>query len=156
MLYILLSGFVLGFILNQELLRAIFYKLGIDRINVYLSYGNQEFKELGLLNPVLIKNSMLFFMVYLKRDFLIQKIKKIDVYFISIGIASFWLSTFNNYSLFAGRTATFFSSIEIILLPAIFYIIPSKFICWIIIVLFSIIAFIPKFEILNEIGFYFL
>jgi hypothetical protein len=156
MIYILLSGFIFGLILNQDLLRTVFYKLGIDRINIYLSYGNSEFKELGLLNPVLIKNTLLFFMVYWKRDMLFEKIKKIDVYFISIGIASFWLSTFNNYSLFAGRTATFFSSIEIVLLPCIFYIIPSKFVCWIIIVMFSIIAFLPKFEIFKELGFYFL
>jgi len=156
MLYVLISGFILGFVLNQDVLRTVFYKLGIDRINIYMSYGNNEFKELGLLNPVLIKNSLLFLMVYLRKDLLIEKIKNINVYFISIGIAAFWLSAFNNYSLFAGRTATFFSSIEIVLLPTVFYIFPSKLLCWIIIVLYSIIAFIPKFEIFKELGFYFL
>lgn len=155
-LYILLGSFILGFLLNQDVLRAIFYKLGIDRINIYLSYGNEEFKELGLLNPVLIKNGLLFFMIYLKKDILIEKISQINVFLVSIGIASIWLATFNNYSLFAGRTATFFSTIEAILLPCLYYIFPSKMFCWLIILVFSIIAFVPKFEILNGLSFYFL
>jgi hypothetical protein len=154
--YILLGSFILGFLLNQDVLRFIFYKLGIERINVYLTYGSEEFKELGLLNPVLIKNGLLFFMIYLKKDILIEKIDRINVFLVSIGIATAWLATFNNYSLFAGRTATFFSTIEAILLPCVYFIFPSKMFCWLIILIFSIIAFVPKFEIFKGLSFYFL
>jgi len=157
-IYLIVFGFFIGSILTQETLKLFFLKIGIQRINIYLSDHNDQFQVLGLLNPVLIKNALVVIVMIYFKDKIIEKIKLpyFNLYIFSLSFASFWLATFNSYSLFASRIATFYSSVDMFLIPLIGISFKNRFYAWFITILFSIIAFSAKFEIFKELGFYFL
>jgi len=155
-LYLICSGYILGILISATVLTFFFTEVWVvPGVSLYIN-DSEYFKPLGLLNPVLVKSLVFFLLVYYFKDELATKNELFEVFLLSAGLSIFWLAAFNQFALFAGRLATFFSNSELILIPSLFYTRLNKPALWGVIIIYCIIMFIPKFEVFDELNFYFL
>jgi len=156
MTWLVFSGFALGLIFNQSLISFVFTNiLHIPAVAIYI-LDPQYFASLGLFNPVLIKNLLLFYFVMKNRDILSQQVPYFDAMTVFLVFGIFWLSAFNNFSILAGRIATYFTNGELILVPSLFYTKYNKILLWGIVVLYCIVMFVSKFSIFENLTFAFI
>lgn len=152
----ILLGFTLGLILTQEFFEFLFSSvLNIPAVSTYL-YESEYFSSLGLLNPVLIKNVILLGVLIYFSDDIVEYVPNFNVLLMFFAIGIFWLSAFNNFSIVAARIATYFSNVEHILLPSLFYLKVNKFVLWFVVVIYCIYMFSSKFQIFEDLTFIFL
>nr|WP_068892643.1 EpsG family protein [Pedobacter panaciterrae] len=152
----ILLGLILGLILNQGFFEFIFSSvLNIPAVSTYL-YESEYFSSLGLLNPVLIKNVILLCVLIYFSDDIAGHVPNFSVLLMFFVIGIFWLSAFNNFSIIAARIATYFSNVEHILLPSLFYLKANKFVLWFIVVVYCAYMFSSKFQIFEDLTFIFL
>jgi len=155
LIYLVLLGYILGVILSASILEYIFVDLfNIPGVSLYTG-DSEYFRSLGLLNPVLIKSSLLFLVLYHHRVELRKQVKYFDAFFVSFCISIFWLSAFNNFSIFAARLATYLSNPELILLPSLFYTNINKALLWIVVICYCVFMFSSKFETFQDLTFLF-
>jgi hypothetical protein len=154
--YIVFVGYILGIILSRNILTFIFQKIGIQGILNYMTENNPYFETLGLMNPVLLKNTIVFIFLYKNIERFESKLKYTRIYLTAMALSIFWLATFNNFSIFAARIASFLSYFEILLIP-MFYMIyrQYKFFILFTIILFCFVLFYPKIEIFRYVQFNF-
>lgn len=155
-LYLSFIGYVLGFILTASLLERFFVDILYIEAISYYTLDSEYFRSLGLLNPVLLKNTLLLCVIFFYRNDLRQKVRYFDVFIVSLSFSVFWLAAFNEFAILAARLATFLSNTEQLLIPSLFYTKINKFFLWIVIVAYCIYLFISKFETFENLSFYFL
>jgi hypothetical protein len=115
-----------------------------DSIDVYYTYKSQEYnKPLGLFNPTTIKGIFLiiFSMYYYSTlDYMHKYFKFI---FYSYYSSVIWLLIFSDFSIFAGRIATFLSLGEVILFPITILVFSkdSRLLPYVLIMLLAILTF---------------
>ncbi|RZL69173.1 MAG: EpsG family protein [Pedobacter sp.] len=149
-------GFLLGIVLSASLLEYVFIEV-IYVPGVSLYTGDEEyFKSLGLLNPVLLKSASLVILLIYFKDKIQRNVVLFEVFLVSLITSVFWLATFNNFSIFGARLATYLSNVEHLLIPSLFYTNIRKIYLWIIIVCYCAYMFSAKFEAFKDLSFYFL
>lgn len=154
--YIVCLGFVLGIFLTTSMLEYFFVEvLNVPGVSLYVA-DSEYFRSLGLLNPVLIKSVLLLLILYYYRIELRKHVKYFDAFVISLCIAIFWLSAFNNFSILAARLATYLSNSELVLIPALFYTNIHKGLLWFVVVCYCVFMFSSKFETFQDLTFLFL
>ena len=153
LIVLIASGFLLGLILTPDRIENIFTNiLHIPAILIYV-YDEEYFTVLGLLNPVLIKNLLLFIVIWIYRKELEKNITYFYPMLTLFAIGIFWLSAFNSFAIFAARIATFFSNTEHILFPSLFYTSINKLLLYIIMVIYCFYMFYAKYEIFPDLTF---
>lgn len=154
-IYLVSSGFFIGVLLTAPMLdyffTTVFY---IPGVSLYTK-DPDNFKALGLLNPVLLKSTLLFIILYHYREELRQKVKYFDVFVVSLSFSIFWLAAFNQFAILAARLATYLSNTEHLLIPALFYTRMNKLLLWVIVICYCLFMFSAKFEIFEDLSFYF-
>ncbi len=153
-IYIVLLGFLLGMVINLTFFEYLFKLTKINILHWYL-HGNELYKKsLGLLNPVLLKQLIILLIVILNYDLLEVKVPYLKVLLTSYVVACFWLSAFNDFSIFAARISTLFSNVEHILIPSLLFL-KGKEIYFLGILAYTYVAFYVKWEDLELLKFVF-
>jgi hypothetical protein len=81
--------------------------------------NNDYFQSLSFWNPVNIKNILISLICLLNYKSLKEKIIGFDLMFLSYFIGVVWWLLFIDFGIVAGRVATVFTSVEIILIPVL-------------------------------------
>ncbi|WP_448105308.1 EpsG family protein [Pedobacter panaciterrae] len=153
--YLVVSGFILGIILKASLIEMLMTAVfNIPAVTVYLA-DPEYFTSLGLFNVVLLKNLLLLILLLYYKKEIAMSVAYFDVFLLCLVLSIFWLSAFNNFSIFAGRLATYFSNVEHILLPALFFTRINRYILWIVVVLYCLMMFASKFSIFEDLSYIF-
>lgn len=154
--YLLMAGLLIGLILDKNLFAYIIERFfNLPSVVIYL-FDEEYFYSLGLLNPVFIKALLISIVCMRYKELLEQRVPYFHLFLLTYVIGCFWLSAFQSFAIVGARVATFFTNAEHILMPALLFLIDYKFIAWMLIVLLSIVAFYPKFEIFKELTYTFL
>lgn len=154
--FVIASGFLLGIVFSASLLEYIFVEVFyVPGVSLYTS-DEDNFKSLGLFNPVLLKSTALIFICIYFRKQITGKLSLFEPFLVSLTLSVFWLATFNHFAIFGARLATYLSNVEHLLIPALFYTKINKVYLWIIIVCYCIYMFSAKFDTFKDLSFYFL
>jgi hypothetical protein len=153
---LIIIGFIFGSILSASLLEFFFTNiLYIPGVSLYVG-DSENFKSLGLLNPVLLKSAVLVCLMIYYKQVIGEKVWLFEPLLISLAFSVFWLATFNQFAIFGARLATYLSNAEHILIPALFNTKINKIFLWFIIVCYCIFMFVSKFETFKDLSYYFL
>jgi hypothetical protein len=155
-IFVVTLGFILGLIFSASLIEYFFVEiLYIPGVSLYTA-DSDNFKSLGLLNPVLLKSTALIIILLYYKDQIQLKFNLFQPLLVSLTLSVFWLATFNHFAIFGARLATYLSNVEHLLIPALFYTKINKLLLWFIIVCYCIYMFSAKFETFKDLSFYFL
>jgi hypothetical protein len=155
LIYFVILGYLLGFMLSTTMLEFFFVEIfDVPGVSLYTS-DSEYFRSLGLLNPVLLKSSLVLFILYFYRFELRVYVKFFDAFLVSLCIAVFWLAALNNFSILAARLATYLSNSELVLIPSLFYTNIHKGLLWVTVVCYCIFMFRAKFETFQDLTFLF-
>lgn len=144
-LYLLFDSKSILLLLNEiGLLPSIIYN--------YLTWDKYNY-ELGLFNPVTVKQFIVVLFLLRYRCLLAEKILYFDAMLFLYIASTTWLIFFADFAIIAARVATFLSIVDVILLPSLIYIFKQKklvyFCIWLYALMMLFLNIIVK-EVLND------
>lgn len=106
------------------------------RITSYMNNPDHAY-SLGLLDITNLKNIVLLlsFLFFWKKLTLTNRYFKIMVAFFALGVS--WRLVFSDFAIVAGRVATFFTSVEVMLVAMLFFVLRPRFVSYILIVVYA-------------------
>ncbi|MDQ2109556.1 MULTISPECIES: EpsG family protein [unclassified Vibrio] len=104
-------------------------------------YANSGYAEtVSLLDITNIKNSFILLLSVALRSRIKDKVIYFDTMLLFYFLAVTWRIAFSDFGIFAARVATFFSIVEVLLIPALIYAFRQKFIMTIFILLYAFLT----------------
>ncbi len=108
----------------------------IEKIVQY-SQSEKYARDLGLLNITNIKNYAVLFSFLIFWRKLKNKVPYFKIMMLFLALNAAWRVAFSDFAILAGRIATFYSIVEVILIPYMITIFRQKFIIWLLIILYA-------------------
>jgi hypothetical protein len=146
---LLISGLIFGFTFELNVIENFLNLFNAPPIVIGYLFDEKYNFNLGLLNPVLIKNLIVVSILIYKKEFFEKRIKYFNVLLLSYIFGIFWLSTFNSFAIFSSRIATLFSNVEHVLIPSLLLYEKYKQIIYLMILFYCIYSFISKSQMLS-------
>ncbi|MCG3767776.1 EpsG family protein [Vibrio cincinnatiensis] len=140
----LVVGYVISIILGllgvSSLLLSVLPNLGhvTTKLTGYANSGHAE--TVSLLDITNIKNSFILLLSVALRSRIKDKVIYFDTMLLFYFLAVTWRIAFSDFGIFAARVATFFSIVEVLLIPALIYAFRQKFIMTIFILLYAFLT----------------
>lgn len=127
----IIIGLLLAFILAKVGISKIFLMLSAT-IGGYISntvnlYANSKYaEEISLLDITNIKNLAIMFFILFFWKKLINRVPFFETMALFMFLSTFWRIAFSDFGIIAGRVATFFGIVEVILIPSFILIFKQK------------------------------
>lgn len=131
---------ILGYIGISHIIIQVLPNLGYVTQKI-IHYSKSQYAEsLGVFNITNVKNLIILLIPLFFWKKLEKKVPYFNVFIIFIFTATTWRILFSDFGIVAGRVATFFSIVEVLLVPSFILIFKQKIIPHIIIILYALIT----------------
>ena len=124
---LLVFSIILYLLVDSKNIMLMFNDIGIlpPAVYNYLTWDRYNY-ELGLFNPVTVKQFLVVLFLLKHRNLLSEKVNYFDAMLYLYITSTAWLILFADFAIFAARLASFLSIVEVILLPSIIYVFKQK------------------------------
>ncbi len=153
-LFFVILGFVLGGLSISTIIINNFPLIG-SVTQTLNNYAESEYnsRSLGLFNITNIKVLAIYVFSYFYYDRLEKKLPYFRTIFIFYTLDLAWRFAFNDFAILAGRLATFFEIIEVILIPSYILIFKNKRIATLVIIFYASAVFYMNIFIIERIDY---
>ncbi len=138
--YGLLAACILGFVGITPFLLSVFPDLGYISIKLR-DYSHSQYAEpIGFSDITNLKNLFFLVVLLLLWERLEPKVKYFKVLMLFMFLATAWRLTFADFGIIAGRGATYFGIVEVVLIPSLLFAFRQKVFITIIIILYALLT----------------